>query len=160
MMSTARTLSQWHTRTTSGWISMVRWSALMGTTLHLSPRGGRALVFQHDAAVEKLLADAVSFGEVLIHSRRMACRDALGNPLLAHARRRCLQECLRLAREQSQHAAERLELAGRLAVTLEHGIGELVQLGDGLRRAEVVVHGIFEARSMPLVPVDSGTFAG
>src|ERR1041385_2508127 len=136
MTSTATTLIQWHTRTTSGWISMEPWSVPMGPTLHLSPRRGRALVLQHDAALEELLTDAVSFGELLVSARGLARGNALGDPLFAHPGGPRLQERLRLALQEAQHAAERPELAGGLAVALERLVGEPVQVRDGLRRAE------------------------
>src|SRR5690349_6906302 len=156
MTSTARTLIQWHTRTTSGWISMKRWSVPIGPTLHLSPRRGRALVLQHDAALEELLTDAVSFGELLVAAGGLARGNALGDPLFANPCGPRLQERLRLALQESQHAAERLELTRRFAVALERLVGELVQLGDGLGRAEVVVHGGFAARGVRVRPVGLG----
>src|SRR4051812_1535413 len=96
MMSTATTLSQWHMRTISGWISMPRWSALMARTLHLPPGRRAALVLEHDAAFQQFLANPVSFGEVLVLARGLPGCDSLVDPSLLHASRRGAQERIRL----------------------------------------------------------------
>src|SRR5919109_2041518 len=123
-------------------------------TLHPAPSGGGAFIFQHDTPIEQLLPDAIGFAEVLTPARLLACSDALLDPLLGHTGRRGLQELARLALQETEHATERLELTCGLRVAVEYGVGEEVQLRDGLRRAEVVVHRLAEALRVPLVPVD------
>src|SRR5206468_6375457 len=124
-------------------------------TLHPSPSGRRTLVLEHDAAVEQFLTDAVSLGEVFAIPGRLARRDALGDPLLRYARRGRAQEFVRVALQETEHRAERLELARGLRIALEHGVGELVQLGDRFGGADVVVHRLLEAPRMRPVPVDA-----
>src|SRR5882672_5026007 len=133
---------------------MAGWSAAMARTLHASPGGGGALVFQHDTLIEQFLPDAIGLGEVLAAARRLPRGDALLDPLRGHASGGSLQELTRLALQEAEHAAERLELARGAAVALEYAVGKLVQLGDRLGRAEIVVHRVAEALGVWLVPVD------
>src|SRR5258708_6897426 len=154
MMNTATTLIQWHTRTISGCISMSRWSAVMARTLPPSPCGGAPLVLEHDAAVGELLANAVGLREVLVLAGRLAGGDPLADPGLVHAGRRGAQELVRLALQDPQHRAQRLQLARGLGIPLEGGVGELVQLGNRFRGAEIVVHRLLEAPRVRLFPVN------
>src|SRR5438309_6654536 len=123
---------------------MARWSAVMARTLHPSPGRGGALVLEHDSALEQFLPDAIGLGEVLGAARRLPRGDALLDPRRGHTGGGGLQELARLTLQQAEHAAERLELARGARVALEYAVGELVQLGERLGRAEVVVHRIAE----------------
>src|SRR4051812_16935565 len=113
-------------------------------TLHAAPCGRGALVFQHDTPVEQFLPDAVGLGEVLLLARAAPSGNALLDPFLGNAGGRRLQEFARLAFEEPEHAAERPKLARGARLAVEYAVGEPVQLGDRLGRAEVVVHRIAE----------------
>jgi hypothetical protein len=58
--------------------------------------------------------------------------------------------------QQPEHAAKPLELRGQMLLAAVDPVGELEQHGNGLRRAEVVVHRLLEAPRVRLAPVDLG----
>ena len=72
-----------------------------------------------------------------------------------------LQKGRRVALQQAQHAAQRLQQAGQLGrLRAVDFAGQVEQHGHRLGRAEVLVHRGLEARGMRLRPVDRPHAAG
>src|SRR5688572_16613601 len=128
--------------------------AIARTILSAPPGRLAAFVFEHDSLIEQLLADAIGGPPVLALARGLPLGDFFEDPPFRDASRLSLQECDGLPLQEAEHAAEALQLRGQVLLAAVDLVRELEKHCHRFRRAEVIVHRLFEALGIRRAPID------